>query len=58
MASLIKIATDAVDLVVTDCDVLTAPADKRTSMDAEYSARGRRQGGRAFWRFLGEPLPG
>ena len=32
MASRIEIATDAVDLVVTDCDVLTAPAHKRASM--------------------------
>jgi hypothetical protein len=49
MASRIEIATDAVDLVVTDCDVLTAPAHERASMDAEYRARGRRQRGRAFW---------
>src|SRR5437867_10684102 len=47
MASRIEIATDAVDLVVTDCDVLTAPAHKRASMDAEYRARGRRQRGRS-----------
>ena len=39
MASRIEIATDAVDLGVTDCDVLTAPAQERASMDAEYSAR-------------------
>jgi hypothetical protein len=59
MASRIEIATDAVDLVVTDCDVLTAPAHKRASMDAEYRARGRRQRGALSgdsWvsRFLGE----
>src|SRR6266581_5508713 len=41
MASRIEIATDAVDLVVTDYDVLTAPAHKRASMDAEYRTRGR-----------------
>src|SRR2546428_11970611 len=41
MASRIEIATDAVDLVVTDCDVLTAPAHMRASMDAEYRTRGR-----------------
>jgi hypothetical protein len=49
MARRIEIATDAVDLVVTDCGGLTAPAHKRASMDAEYRARGRRQRGRAFW---------
>jgi hypothetical protein len=49
MASRIEIATDAVDLVVTDCDVLTAPAYTRASIDAEYRACGRRQRARAFW---------
>src|SRR5436309_2972353 len=42
MASRIEIATDAVDRVVTDYDVVTAPAHKRASMDAEYRARGGR----------------
>jgi len=47
MARRIEIATDAVDLVVTDCGGLTAPAHKRASMDAEYRARGRRRRYRA-----------
>ena len=34
MASRIEFATDAVDLVITDCDFLTAPAHERASMDA------------------------
>jgi len=59
MASLIGIATGAVDLVVTDCDVLTVPADKRASMDAEYSVRaagreGALSGDSWVSRFLGE----
>src|SRR6266478_4242529 len=44
MASRIEIATDAVDLVVTDCDVLTARAHERASMDAEYSGAPPRSG--------------
>jgi hypothetical protein len=59
MASRIEIATDAVDLVVTDCDVLTAPRTSgrlwtRSIERAAAGSEGALSGDSWVSRFLGE----